>query len=107
MVQMDMYSGTAPAVRDRALELVEQAVFDINDEYIGENPGADDPIDHMVVFTQGDTGGFLFAELDRGGDRPMNSDELIAAWRERVGFLQEQFCFSYENKKQNYCKASQ
>lgn len=85
MVQMDMHNGTAPAARDRALERVEQAVFDINNEYIDANPDADDPIDHLVVFTQGDTGGFLFAELDRGDDRPMNSDELIAAWRERVG----------------------
>ncbi len=84
-VQMDMENGTAPAVRDRVLDRIEQAVFDINNEYVAAHPGADDPIDHLIVFTQGDTGGFLFAELDRGDDRPMTSDELISAWRQRVG----------------------
>ena len=37
------------------------------------------------MFTDGDSGGFIFAELYRGEDRPLDSDELIAMWRERVG----------------------
>jgi multidrug efflux pump subunit AcrB len=85
MVQMEMESGTAPAVRDRAIEVLENAAFDINEEYVGANAGADDPIDHFIVFTQGDFGGMMFAELDRGGDRLLDSDELTALWRERVG----------------------
>jgi multidrug efflux pump subunit AcrB len=84
-VQMDMENGTAPAVRDRTISRIEQAAFDINSEYVAANPGSDDPIDHLIVFTQGDTGGMLFAELYRGDDRPLNSDELIAMWRARVG----------------------
>jgi multidrug efflux pump subunit AcrB len=84
-VEMNMQNGTAPAVRDDALARVEQAVFDINDEFVAEHPGSDDPIDHLIVFTTGDTGGLIFAELYRGDDRPLNSDELIAMWRERVG----------------------
>ena len=84
-VQLQMESGTAPAVRDRAIEKIEQAVFDINDEYIAANPQGEDPIDHFIVFTQGDFGGMMFAELYRGEDRPLNSDELTAMWRDRVG----------------------
>jgi multidrug efflux pump subunit AcrB len=72
-------------VRDDALSRIEQAVFDINDEYVAAHAGADDPIDHLIVFTSGDTGGLIFAELYRGEDRPLNSDELIAMWRDRVG----------------------
>ena len=84
-VQMTMQNGSAPAARDAALDRIEQAVFDINDEYVSENPGADEPIDHLIVFTNGDTAGVIFAELYRGEDRPLSSDELITMWRERVG----------------------
>ena len=84
-VQMTMQNGTAPVVRDDALSRIEQAVFDINDEYVAAHAGADDPIDHLIVFTSGDTDGLIFAELYRGDDRPLNSDELITMWRDRVG----------------------
>jgi multidrug efflux pump subunit AcrB len=84
-VQMDMENGTAPVARDRTISRLEQAAFDINEEYVSANPGSDDPIDHLIVFTQGDTGGMIFAELYRGDDRPLNSDELIGMWRDRVG----------------------
>ena len=84
-VQITMQNGTAPVVRDDALSRIEQAVFDINDEYVAAHAGADDPIDHLIVFTSGDTDGLIFAELYRGDDRPLNSDELITMWRDRVG----------------------
>ena len=84
-VQMEMENGTAPAVRDKAISRIENAVFEINQEYVAENPGSDEPIDHFIVFTQGDFGGMMFAELDRGGDRILNSDEITALWRDRVG----------------------
>ncbi|MDX1405032.1 MAG: efflux RND transporter permease subunit [Woeseiaceae bacterium] len=84
-VEMSMQNGTAPSVRDDALSRIEQAVFDINDEFVAQNPDAGEPIDHLIVFTSGDTGGFIVAELYRGDDRPLDSDELIEMWRERVG----------------------
>ncbi len=84
-ISMEMQNGTAPTVRDTALSRIEQAAFDINSEYLAANTGADDPIDHLIVFTDGDAGGFIFAELYRGEDRPLNSDELIGMWREKVG----------------------
>lgn len=84
-VEMTMQNGTAPSVRDEALSRVEQAVFDINDEFVAENPGAEDPINHLIVFTSGDTGGFVFAELYKGDDRELNSDQLINMWRDGVG----------------------
>jgi multidrug efflux pump subunit AcrB len=84
-VEMTMQNGTAPTVRDDALSRIEQAVFDINDEFVAANPGSDDPIDHLIVFTNGDTGGVIVAELYRGEDRSLNSDELTTMWRDRVG----------------------
>jgi multidrug efflux pump subunit AcrB len=84
-VQLTMQNGTAPAVRDNALARIEQSIFDINDEHVDANPGLPEPVDHLIVFTDGDTGGLIFAELFRGEDRPLNSDELISIWRDRVG----------------------
>jgi len=84
-VQMEMQNGTAPAVRDAALDRIEGAVFEINEEYVAAHPGADDPVDHLIVFTNGDSGGQIFAELYRGDDRPLNSDEIINLWRDKVG----------------------
>ncbi len=84
-VQMTMQNGTPPSVRDVALDKIEQAVFDINEEFIVANPGAEDPVDHLIVFTNGDTGGQIFAELYRGEDRSLDSDEIIGKWREKVG----------------------
>ncbi len=85
MIEMTMQNGTAPSARDAALSRIEQVIFDINDEFIAENPGADDPIDHLIVFTNSDTGGVIVAELYRGDDRPITSDELMNMWRERTG----------------------
>ena len=84
-VQMTMQNGTPPSVRDSALDRIEQAVFEINGEFVADNPDADDPIDHLIVFTNGDTAGVIFAELYRGEDRVLDSDEIIKMWREKVG----------------------
>jgi multidrug efflux pump subunit AcrB len=84
-VQMTMQNGTAPIVRNDALSRIEQAAFDINDEFVAEHGDAIDPIDHLIVFTNGDTGGLVFAELYRGEDRPLDSDEIITIWRDKVG----------------------
>jgi len=84
-IQMTMQNGTSPSVRDAALDKIEQAVFDINDEFVAANPDSDDPIDHLIVFTNGDSAGVIFAELYRGEDRALNSDEIIKIWRDKVG----------------------
>ena len=84
-IQMTMQNGTAPIVRNDALSRIEQAAFDINDEFVAEHGDAIDPIDHLIVFTNGDTGGVVVAELYRGDDRPLDSDEIITIWRDKVG----------------------
>ena len=78
-------NGTAPEVRDVALERVEIAALEINAEYIDANLESVDLIDHVGVFTQGDIGGFVLAEIYKGEDRPMQADEIIGLWREKVG----------------------
>jgi multidrug efflux pump subunit AcrB len=84
-MRLTMQNGTAPQVRNAALERLEQAVLDINEEYVAANPGVIDPVNHVAVFTQGDTGGMVFVEMPMDEDRPLNGDDITAMWREKVG----------------------
>ena len=84
-VRMTMQNGTAPEVRDVALERIERAALEINAEHVEANPQSGEPIDHIGAFTQGEIGGSVLAEIYKGEDRPMEAEEIIALWREKVG----------------------
>lgn len=84
-MNLTMQNGTAPATRNAALTRLEQAILQINDEYVAANPGVDDPVNHVAVFTQGDTGGLIFVEMPMDEDRPLNGDDLTGMWRDKVG----------------------
>ena len=84
-VQLQMQNGTAPAVRNQALSRLESAALEINDDRLAEYPGEDAPIHHLGVFTRGDTGGVIFAEMPLDEDRPLNGDDIEILWREKVG----------------------
>jgi multidrug efflux pump subunit AcrB len=84
-IELAMQNGTAPAVRNVALERIERAGLDINTEYIEANPESPEPIDHIGVFTNGDTEGTVFAELYKGKHRPMEAEEITDLWRDKVG----------------------
>ena len=84
MVRMQMENGTAPLARNDAITRIEQSAFAINDQYAAHDD-ATRPIAHLIAFTEGDVGGLIFAELERGDERPMSSAELMKTWRERVG----------------------
>ena len=85
MAELEMEIGTPPTERNRAIQLIERAAMDINAEYLAANPGGPEPIDHLMSFTEGEFSGMAFAELDRSADRPLNSDEVTALWREKAG----------------------
>ncbi|MGB5623176.1 MAG: efflux RND transporter permease subunit [Gammaproteobacteria bacterium] len=84
-VQMTMQNGTAPQIRNAALDRLEQAALELNEAWVAENPDADPPINHLGVFTQGDTGGQIFAEMPMDEDRPLNGEDIEIMWRDRVG----------------------
>jgi multidrug efflux pump subunit AcrB len=84
-MEMTMQNGTAPEVRNTVLGRVESAILQINAEYVAANPDSDEPVDHIGVFTQGDTGGDIYAELYKGEDRSIQADEITNLWREKVG----------------------
>ncbi len=86
-IQMDleMEAGTSPEVRDAAIDIVESAILDLNAEYIEANPDVEPLINHIVIFTSGDTGAQAFVEMPMVEDRRYNGDDITDMWRERVG----------------------
>ena len=84
-MSLTMQNGTAPQARNAALDRLEQAVLEVNEEYVAANPGAEDPVNHVAVFTDGDTRGFIFVEMPMDENRPLNGSDITAMWREKVG----------------------
>ncbi len=84
-VELQMQNGTAPQVRNEVMSRIENAALELNAEYAADNPGVDEPINHIGVFTRGDTGGVVFAEMPMNEDRPLNGDDIEVMWRDRVG----------------------
>jgi multidrug efflux pump subunit AcrB len=78
--------GSAPTVRDAALERMQSAIEQVESEYRAEFPEAETGlIKHTLVFTGGDTGGTLLVELTKGETRSWDAYEITNRWRERVG----------------------
>jgi len=84
-MQLEMENGTAPEVRNNALNRIERAILELNDEYIAENPDLDPMISHIGSFTTSDTGAVAWTELPMVDDRLLQVDDVTILWRERVG----------------------
>ena len=84
-VEMRMQTGTAPRVRDAAIDRIESELLSMKREHLEENPGAVPMIRQVGVFTNGDTGATLVVEMPRDEDRPYEGVEISDRWRERVG----------------------
>ena len=84
-MEFEMETGTPPAVRNLALDRIEQAILDLNEEYVAENPDLEPMINHIGSFTTSDTGAIAFAEMPMVDDRPLQVEDVTLLWRERVG----------------------
>jgi multidrug efflux pump subunit AcrB len=80
-----LHDGTAPAQRNAALDRMERAVFDIDEEHRAAT--GEDLVRHVALFTQGDTGGQLVIELTKSEERSITTYELNDLLRERVGVI--------------------
>ncbi|MBT8099192.1 MAG: efflux RND transporter permease subunit, partial [Gammaproteobacteria bacterium] len=84
-MQLQMESGTAPEARNAALDRIERALLELNDEFVSENANAPPMISHIGSFSQGDTGAVAWVELPTDTDRLMEVSDVTKLWRERVG----------------------
>ena len=86
-VNLEMQSGTAPAVRDQAVDRLESTLVQLAEEHRRDNPDSLPVYQHLGVFASGDTGARLFVEVPMDLNRPYEMSELEEIWRERVGEL--------------------
>jgi multidrug efflux pump subunit AcrB len=84
-VDLEMQSGTAPHVRNAAIQQVEGALLKINQDYVDEHPDSLPIIQNIGVFTSGDTGARMFVEIPFTEDRPYEMKEVTQMWRDAVG----------------------
>ncbi|MDJ0748926.1 MAG: efflux RND transporter permease subunit [Woeseiaceae bacterium] len=84
-VEMEMESGTAPSARNAAVDRIEAAILEINDQHAQENPDSLPVIQYIGLFTRGEQGAVMFLEVPRDTNRPYELKELSELWREAVG----------------------
>jgi multidrug efflux pump subunit AcrB len=84
-VDFEMQTGTPPEVRNAAALKIENAVLELNAEYMAENPEGIPMMEHIGVFTQGETGAQMWVELPKESGRPYSHTEIADMWRERTG----------------------
>ena len=85
LVNLQMQDGTSPRARNEAIAHIEQVAFDMGAEYADEHPDSEPLINYLGVFSNGDTGGQLFAELPLNAVRDVTAFDIIRDWRTRVG----------------------
>ena len=84
-LRMEMQAGSPTSERDAAADRIQQAIIDINEEYLRENPDSLPVIEHIGMWTPSDTSAQAFVELPFDENRPFTTKEVSAMWRERVG----------------------
>ena len=84
-VSLQMENGTSAAARNTAVDKVEAAMLDLNEEWVQDNPGSLPMMQHLGAFTRGDTGAILFLEIPMDTNRPYEMKEISKLWRDRVG----------------------
>lgn len=78
-----MNDGVSYEERNTALAKVEDAILTLNDDFPDEQP-----IDHVMVFTNSDDGGGVTVELTKAGEgRTISAVEIEQHWRDKVGFI--------------------
>jgi len=86
-MQMEMQAGSPAAARDDAAMKIQNALLEINEEHLRENPDSLPVFMNIGMWTPSDTGVTAYVELPFDDARPYQMKELTAIWRERVGEL--------------------
>jgi multidrug efflux pump subunit AcrB len=84
-MELAMQSGSAPQARDVAMGRLEAAILSINADYLAENPGEYEPVNHVGAFARSDNTGVIFVEISRDENRKLEAKQITEMWRERAG----------------------
>jgi multidrug efflux pump subunit AcrB len=85
VMNLEMQDGTSAEERNAVVGRLEDAILGVNDAFLAENPDSNKPVNHVGAFTRGDTGGVIFAEIDKDEDRKLQYDDISNMWREAAG----------------------
>ncbi len=69
-MNLQMENGSAPEARNAALDIIEDALLDLDAEYIADNPELPPMISHIGSFSQGDPGAVAWVELPMVSGHP-------------------------------------
>jgi multidrug efflux pump subunit AcrB len=84
-VNLVMNDGTSVARRNAALDRIEQAARGIDEAYARAHPDEGGFLRHILLWTNGDTGGNAMMELTKSEQRTINAFEVEKQWRAAVG----------------------
>lgn len=82
-----MNDGTAPEVRNAALERMEKAIHTVEEDYLREHPEAAPFLAYVLLYASGDTGGGVVLELTKPEFRAIDAFEVEQRWRAVVGTI--------------------
>lgn len=77
-----MVDGSSPASRNRAIERIRQAAFEIAEEHKIDGESF---IKHSMIFTNGNTQASFLLELVKPEFRELNAFDIEKLWRDRAG----------------------
>ena len=80
--QIVLVDGSAPHQRNKVIEKVVAAAHKVSDD---NKVGDASLLQHVMVFTQGNTEATIILELVKGEDRELDAYEIERLWREEIG----------------------
>jgi len=84
-MELVMQNGSAPEARDAAMARLESAILSINADFLAENPGEEEPVNHVGAFGRDDNTGIIFVEISKDENRKLEGEDITRMWRERAG----------------------
>ncbi|MCO7225669.1 efflux RND transporter permease subunit [Pleionea sp. CnH1-48] len=84
-VSFTLNNGSPISSRDAMVQRLEKTVQAVDERLSAERNDGNPIIDHMLSWTNGDSGGGMFVELTKGEFRNVNTFEFEKAWREEIG----------------------
>lgn len=82
-MQLEMVEGTPAAVTKAAANRIEQAIMDVDREYLEEED--ESVVNHVLTLIESDSSAMFIVELTPSEDRDVGASEIVNRWRERVG----------------------
>lgn len=95
--KVEMREGSSDKQIRNAMQTMENAVIEIEEEYLQQHPGNPGLIDHRLVMSDDGHIGLIMLELVKSEQRTLESRDLIKLWRERVGEIAGTKLISYSS----------